>query len=134
MPNMKHALRAEVADGAVTLWLDRQPLGTHQLPGLEMPAHVGLASYSMLGGGPIASFASVEVEGGTAAPVFDATPQPKHNWVVSTSSDGQDLDTTSIGNAVRHSPDRGPRWKRSQVLLALPLLQLLLLLLVHDRV
>ena len=55
----------------------------------------------MLGAGPIAQFKSVQVEGATAPPQFDAAvPQPSRAWVVSTSSDKTVLDTTSIGNAV----------------------------------
>ena len=99
-PNLKHKLRAEISEGAITLWLDRQPLGRHLLPGLATPAHVGLASYSMLGGGPIASFASVQVEGSMSPPQFDSTPQPLHSWEVSKSADGTALVTTAIGNAV----------------------------------
>ena len=112
-PNLEHTLRAELTTDAVgkdwtpsngvyiTLWLDRQPLGTFQLPGMSMPAHIGLASYSMLGAGPIAQFKNVQVEGATAPPEFDATaPLPRRSWEVSKSNDKTVLTTTSIGNAV----------------------------------
>ena len=102
VPNLAHQLRAELSEGAVALWLDRQPLGTVALPGLSLPAHIGLASYSMLGAGPIAQFHSVTVDGPTVAPRFDAAaPGPSHSWIVATGSPSDlVLDTTSIGNAV----------------------------------
>jgi hypothetical protein len=47
--------------------LDRQPLGSTVLPGLSLPAHVGLATYNMLGAGGMGVFADVVVDGAVAA-------------------------------------------------------------------
>ena len=88
---LEHRLRAELsAEGVISLWLDRQPLGSTVLPGLELPVHVGLATYSMMGmPGPnsphrkvgMGQFANVTVHGEVAAPCFDTKPQPTRNWV-----------------------------------------------------
>ena len=87
---LEHKLGAELsAEGVISLWLDRQPLGSAVLPGLELPAHVGLATYSMLGkpgpnspGGKIGMglFADMVIHGEVVAPCFDARPTPTHNW------------------------------------------------------
>ena len=98
--NMLHSLRVEVSAGQIKLWIDRTPLGIVALPGLASPGHVGLATYSMLGGGETGKFDNVVVEGTPVASQFDSGPKPEHNWIVTNSSDGSLMDTTSIGNAV----------------------------------
>jgi hyaluronoglucosaminidase len=108
---LEHFLRAELsAEGVISLWLDRQPLGSTVLPGLELPTHVGLATYSMLGkpgpnspGGKIGmgQFADVVVHGEVASPCFDIKPQPVRNWVAILPGTKGGLPYTElVGNAV----------------------------------
>ena len=95
---LEHTLRAELsATGSLALWLDRQPLGSTMLPGLEMPGHVGLATYNMIDmGGQSGKFADVVVDGAVAEPLFDSKPQPARNWEITTGP----KDTTGVSSTV----------------------------------
>jgi hypothetical protein len=74
-----------------------------------MPAHVGLATYAMIGDQPwgTGKFANVVVDGVAAVPCFDAKPQPAPNWIITKGP----KDTTGIQSVVTNqgATDRGFR-------------------------